>query len=396
MVNIKKIIAVTAVGIFLISSAANINFKANASQNLEDEYLYKILKTDAEKQFISDLTQKCDTVEKSDDTISEVTAVFTPSDSISVMNKDRTEELCEIFLNMHPEYFWISPKHKIEGSKRRGKYIFNVSIYVYPKYQSAAERKAAAEKIESEAKKFDSNLPNEKERVTAIYDKLIDSLQYDYKSDVADCQTISSALIDKKTVCAGYSRAFSFICRRNGIDAITVFSGKEKMNSEHEWNMVKVNGRWYCVDMTQDDTGAGKYKYFLNDYSTFQNGANGLHKISSIIYPVYYNLFPSTSQSDSGGSKTSSDEEGVVKDYPDSGILGDSNGDGKITSEDATLMLINFARGLVGKSQFLKLKTSDINKDGKIDANDATGDLIYYARVISGYEMPAIDVYFEK
>lgn len=74
------------------------------------------------------------------------------------------------------------------------------------------------------------------------------------------------ALVDGKAVCEGYAKAFAYLCDRVGIENLIV-TGKTDAN--HMWNMVKIDGEWYHIDVTQDDPNRDLlndlilYEYFL-------------------------------------------------------------------------------------------------------------------------------------
>ena len=65
--------------------------------------------------------------------------------------------------------------------------------------------------------------------------------------------------------------------------------------------------------------------------------------------------------------------------------LGDVNRDGKIDSNDAVLVLQDYANYLVSGKNNINIKTADMNSDGKIDSKDAIQILIIYANnIVSG------------
>ncbi|HEZ7987371.1 MAG TPA: leucine-rich repeat protein [Ruminococcus sp.] len=62
-------------------------------------------------------------------------------------------------------------------------------------------------------------------------------------------------------------------------------------------------------------------------------------------------------------------------------LYGDADGDGKITANDASLVLTEYAALSAGKATFTTEQTalSDVDDDGKITANDASNILMFYA-----------------
>lgn len=61
-------------------------------------------------------------------------------------------------------------------------------------------------------------------------------------------------LVNKKAICSGYSTTFKLFMDLLGIECILV-EGTSGNNPEleHAWNMVRIDGEWYCVDVTWDD-----------------------------------------------------------------------------------------------------------------------------------------------
>jgi len=95
----------------------------------------------------------------------------------------------------------------------------------------------------------------------ALHDHLIANAEYDetlLKTSSYDL------LVEGTAVCSGYASAYQDLLLRVGIECRYVVS--EKM--DHAWNLVKIDGKWYHVDLTWDDPtpdGAGyvSHRYFL-------------------------------------------------------------------------------------------------------------------------------------
>lgn len=69
-------------------------------------------------------------------------------------------------------------------------------------------------------------------------------------------QIIPSVFIDRKTVCTGYARAFQYLCNRVGIPCAIVMGradNRETPPEDHAWNLVRLDGQYYWVDVTWGD-----------------------------------------------------------------------------------------------------------------------------------------------
>ncbi len=89
--------------------------------------------------------------------------------------------------------------------------------------------------------------------------------------------TIYGTLVRKKARCEGYAKAFSYLCNLAGIENVIVtgYTGVA-----HMWNMVKLGGNWYHVDVTWDNPDDKLheeypdivlYQYFMVTDSVIEN-----------------------------------------------------------------------------------------------------------------------------
>ena len=68
--------------------------------------------------------------------------------------------------------------------------------------------------------------------------------------------------------CSGYTKGFNLLMRMAGIPCIEV---KALPEEDHEWNIAKINGEWYNVDVTWDDGTEENEKQYQR---TFPSGEN--------------------------------------------------------------------------------------------------------------------------
>lgn len=59
-------------------------------------------------------------------------------------------------------------------------------------------------------------------------------------------------LIEGKGVCLGFASAFQLLMDMWDVECITVVGAAHRGLQDHAWNMVRLNGEWYCVDITWD------------------------------------------------------------------------------------------------------------------------------------------------
>ena len=116
---------------------------------------------------------------------------------------------------------------------------------------------------------------SEYETVKAIHDYIVNNTQYDYdrllNGTVPDISHSPLGVLQYGVaVCQGYAYAFELLCDLSGIEC--EFVGGVAGGGGHAWNQVKVDGKWYNIDVTWDDpiyyfngvlTPYLSYDYFL-------------------------------------------------------------------------------------------------------------------------------------
>ncbi|HFI0344681.1 TPA: transglutaminase domain-containing protein [Streptococcus suis] len=154
--------------------------------------------------------------------------------------------------NDFPEYYWLTDA-MVDGIE-----FSDLSQPIYP-----ADVEQVSLQLEEVARAILEQAPkgSDYEIVKFFYETIIKQTDYDVEALSNDSlswkeQGITSVLLEKKSVCAGYSRTFQYLCKLAGIHCIYV-SGMA--NSEqggqigHAWNLVQIGGQYYGIDTTWGD-----------------------------------------------------------------------------------------------------------------------------------------------
>jgi len=97
----------------------------------------------------------------------------------------------------------------------------------------------------------------EKEKI--LHDYIINNTSYDYinykrNTLSEDSYTEYGCLVLGKTVCSGYAKAMKLLCDLAGIECMIVTGWSKNSNPEgHSWNIVKIDGEYYHLDVTNND-----------------------------------------------------------------------------------------------------------------------------------------------
>lgn len=212
----------------------------------------------------------------------------------------------------YPQYFWLSHSFaftynsmndtvssiyllytdgtSVDCLKQTGGNNLQVSIMA-DRYKIAQRQKEVNAAIESIISEIDANWSDyRKEKY--IHDYVAANMVYDF--DAAEDPYISenilkpafdiySALINKSGVCEAYSKMFQVLCYAVGINANQV------TGVGHMWNVVLIDGEWYQVDVTWDDSDTSgsmhsgiRYNYF--NLSSNQIAKDGYHTPDGTLY----------------------------------------------------------------------------------------------------------------
>lgn len=232
--------------------ASNLNKKNLTGDNYEfdvEYYPYYGLLSDNEKKLYKQIYAN----------VNAVNTEFVPTMDVSV---EEVKETFEAIYNDHPELFWVNTNYsyKYTANNRCVEIVLSYNETVNDLEVHKSLFNQATSKIINEANKFSSNYEKEK----YVHDYLIDSITYDKSANMN--QSAYSAIVNKKSICAGYTRAFQYIMIQLKIPTYYCV-GVASVN--HAWSIVKLGDEYYNVDLTWDDTETNIYKYFNQTDSNF-------------------------------------------------------------------------------------------------------------------------------
>lgn len=159
---------------------------------------------------------------------------------------DHPEKVYEYLLYDRPELFWC------DGSSRMT--VYEEYTEFYPGYScSMGEKERRQQEIERAVSACLSEIDpgySDYERIKYVYEYIVKTVEYD--DEAPDNQNIYSALVGKRSVCAGYSRATQYLLEKLEIEAVYVVGNVEGQGA-HAWNIVNCGGKYYQMDVTFGD-----------------------------------------------------------------------------------------------------------------------------------------------
>lgn len=181
-----------------------------------------------------------------------VSAQFTCTERLDFLVTDEItfDELFDVYqLIYNDEYrlFYISPTIEYIVDPNT-KYVTQMKLSYTHRMQEVEQMR---QQISTAADSILSQITpqmNDYDIVKLFHDSIIVSCTY--SSDAVNPNNIYGCLADKKALCQAYSQTFTYLCHMAGIDTFVVLG---VANEPHMWNIVKMDGEYYHIDLTWDD-----------------------------------------------------------------------------------------------------------------------------------------------
>ena len=164
---------------------------------------------------------------------------------------DELREVIHAIRYDNPEVFWWAGVYSYwdnsDGTPTRVRFHYWLDISELEQYYEKFWKATAPILF------YASTLPDEMSKIKYIHDYICLSTEYDYDSLNAGntggkLQTPYSCAVEYKTVCAGYAALFQYYMQNLGIPCAKITS------DTHAWNLLKVDGKYYQMDVTWNDT----------------------------------------------------------------------------------------------------------------------------------------------
>ena len=223
-------------------------------QPVSSSYSYDTLPKEGERLLYKKLLQNCYDI--SQDKAEETELYPMPRITLSGYSLSEAEvrTASKALTDDHPEIFWMTGTIGFYSDEEM------TAIQSYSNY-SPEEVKTRVNAMRAVANEFYATVPDGLspfEREMMVHDYLIDHVDYDTQIDTInlnnnnpDTYTAYGALVNRVSVCEGYTKAFQMLLNGLGVDCVGVIGRSQ--DQMHIWNAVKLNGEWYYVDATWDD-----------------------------------------------------------------------------------------------------------------------------------------------
>lgn len=173
------------------------------------------------------------------------------------------------YVNGHPQFIKNKQVSIDYSYYEDSPYIYQLNIY---NKMNRENSKKWVEKIDRELAKLDKVVKSapatEEKQALALHDHMAATFYYDLNYDeTPNMNSVFPSLMLnlKKGVCQSYAFLYQYVLMKNGFECYTTVS-HDVMN--HAWNLIKIDGKFYNVDITWDDPthdilGRVTHDYFL-------------------------------------------------------------------------------------------------------------------------------------
>lgn len=170
----------------------------------------------------------------------------------SDIGEDALRHALNAFLYDNPQVFWLN---NVFGYVRSGGDTI-IECYTDVSADDCKARIARlSERMDELLEGISADMTPYKREKT-IHDRLLAGCSYaDEVKGFSDGWSYFSsygAIVDGRAVCEGYSKAFQLLMSRAGIECCTIRGQGDGV--AHMWNIIELDGVWYHVDATWDDT----------------------------------------------------------------------------------------------------------------------------------------------
>ena len=194
-------------------------------------------------------------VEKSAEAIS----VYNGTDAIS---QAEIEMVMDLYRKDYAHHFWLGNGYRFSSNS------FSV-VTIKPTYTMKGQELEAA-KATFEQKVTDilsgiTSAMSEYEKELYLHDRLAGMVTY---TGGTNAHNAYGALVEGKAVCGGYAESLQYLLQRVGIQSFLVegtsIDPATMRPENHEWNYVRIDGKYYHVDLTWDDQGERLFHAYFN------------------------------------------------------------------------------------------------------------------------------------
>ncbi len=185
------------------------------------------------------------------------------SDGTNKISVEEIRMVADVYRRDHTEQFWVANNGNISYTTEDDA-ISYVPTYFMTGEELADAKLKFAEKTDEILSHITQGM-SDFEKELAIHDILAERVAY---IDSENAHNAYGAIVEGKAVCEGYAEALQYLLMMCNIQSfIIVGSSVNPATNQpegHAWNAVKIDGKFYHVDLTWNDQASYLYHAYFN------------------------------------------------------------------------------------------------------------------------------------
>lgn len=239
---------------------------------MNNKYYYSILKNDSEKDLYKKIYNGIKNFDK----------------EIEIDKKWSTRQIHDLYIRIlmdTPLFFFVN-QNKLSIKKTLKKVIIE-PLYIYDKEESKEKYikvRKITDKIIDNIKAMNLNIFQTEKYFHDSIIKNVEFVEHDRFYSL-NAHSIIGVFIEKRAVCEGISKAFKLLCDLAAIKCMIAYGKTNqgfniKNDSQHAWNIIKINNKSYHIDISWDNIYINGKKY--PNYKYFNVTSNYIRKTHQI------------------------------------------------------------------------------------------------------------------
>ncbi|MBQ9384464.1 MAG: InlB B-repeat-containing protein, partial [Ruminiclostridium sp.] len=207
------------------------------------------------------------------------------------ISKDRAKNIALAFYWSEPRFFFLNGGVMFSAQTSGSVTTSKIALSISPEFSTRAKIEQYKSEIESLTEEWMPEIlavSDEAGREELIFKKICDRTMYHYNKQGQavsenNNQTIAGALVDRECVCNGYAMTMTYFANAAGLDCMLVVS------AGHAWNIIKIDGVWYELDVTWTDQDRGSpnsanlvYSWVNKSHTTFVSDSSHIYDTSKV------------------------------------------------------------------------------------------------------------------
>ncbi len=181
---------------------------------------------------------------------------------VDALSKDELTMVMEVYRRDYAHHFWLGNGYSYSSTSTT--VVSVIPTYILSGAELETAKAAFEEKVDEILAGLTLNM-TEFERELYLHDKLAGMITYEFADNAHNAY---GAIVEGKAVCEGYAEALQYLLQRAGIQSFIAIGTSINPGSgsaeNHAWNYVRIDGRYYHVDLTWNDQGEDLYHAYFN------------------------------------------------------------------------------------------------------------------------------------